>query len=170
VDQSGWAVSAADWFPQNVIDVMAPILLSMDGVEIVVQRQLHQNDGDGTLSISAIDWEPNDYEMAGVGNTGPTLATHHYFIQYLTKNVDEEAGRRQVNDVSRYLRTMLADRDDLRVALAALTYHDSLHDRIERIQRWGVTGQRLDNALIDGTYVAASGTDFYVQTETLRGF
>lgn len=150
-------------FPYAPVEIVAPYLTPLPGVEAVVTRPLTPDDPNGSVGISALDWFPVDNE---IGADEPTICRYMYRIETLVKIAgDREEGQVSSSLLARSIRSMLYRNTDVRIRLGQL--REVTDGRIERVQKWGIQQQRYASNHLSGTFLFVSTTDWWVETETV---
>ncbi len=126
-----------------------------------VRRPMRPTDPQDCVAIFAEVWNPGQAE---IGNYGPSLSRYNYRLQYLHHNTSEEEGTLRSGQMAKRLRTMLYQRPDLRVRLAALT--ETVDGVLERVTTMGITSQRFLSAELRGTFTYLNAIDFWIEVES----
>jgi hypothetical protein len=149
-------------FPNNVVAFLIDQFSTIDPDITVLPRRLRPNDPAQSISVVAINWVPDEYE---IGNPGPVVNTYRYGIQALIKDMDEERGLSKHSVLSMIIRTMLYRNPSVRVGLAALSV--TMDGSTERYQRSGVRTQGFMSNDIQGSFLYLSTLEFWLETETI---
>lgn len=146
-------------FPDCVLEVLAARLRTLPGVNEVVIRPLDPTDGNGTIGLTAVGWEPVEYE---IGGHGPTLSEYSVVIEHLVKHSDRVEGNRLHRSVARSVRMMLYRDTDTQVALRQIVHQTP--DSRERMMKWSLF-QRFASNEINRSFFFVSATTMNFQTE-----
>lgn len=153
-------------FPNNVVDLVATFLGTIDTDFMILKRPLRPTDPNQSIGLFGTLWMPDEssYEMGGVAPAEPTLSTYQLGVQCLVKDGDEERGLIVHSIMSKRVRSVLYRDQALRVSLGSLYVTDGLST--ERTTRWGIRTQRYMNNDIEGKFVYLSTLDYWLETET----
>jgi len=153
-------------FGERVLDLIKPFAEKLEGVDLVVLRNVMLMDVNGTLGIALDNWIPLEWEMAGQGTQEPTTSTYAFSIQHLVKWANAENGERIHREVAKAVRLMLYRDPDLQLSLRSLYVQEE--SRKERMLRYHVTNQRFGTTeAVNGTFVFMSITELLCETETV---
>lgn len=153
----------ATGFPTIALDVLAPKLAGIAGVEFCQKRPLNQKDANRSIGIWGTMWLPLDHE---IGLLEPAVSRYPISVQCLVKNTDEAEARAEHTELAKRIRRMLYRDRDLAVRFAALR---DVEDAItERTARWNVLEQRFAaNEMDGGDFWYLSTTEIHLDTETV---
>lgn len=161
--------SSAIVFPNNIVDLVAARIPSLDSDLHVAKRPLRKSDPNQSVGIHAAQWLPEEdsYEMRGapVGTHEPTLQRYLVSVQAFVKDMDEENGLAVHSVLSKMIRSMLYRDAPLRVGLSALSV--TMSGSTERTQRWGIRQQRYFSNELQGSFLYLSTLEFWLETETI---
>lgn len=150
-----------DVFPNNVVEVLVTQLqAAFPAIETILRRPLRTSDPTMSLGAFPVDWLPTTLE---IGNSGPSLSRYNFAVQTLTKEGNEEEGRRNSGFLAKSVRQMLYSNSALRVQLAQLS--EATVTQIERVQRWGITRQQFASNNLQTQMIHFSSTQIWVETE-----
>lgn len=160
-------------FPNNVVELIAIAMASIDSDVSVFRRTLRNSDPRQSIGVFAQAWNPipDSMEMVGIGRPGkqfPTIQEYTLGIQAFVKDGDEERGLAIHSVLAQRTRSVLYTYEPLQVALAGLIV-EFQNGMIERLKRWGVRTARYFSGEIDSQMLYLSTLEFWIETETILG-
>lgn len=158
-----------DGYIEQVLDLIKTRVMIVPNVDNVVLRSLNSVDPNGTLGISADDWVPLEWEMAGDGVQEPSIQRYTLSIQHLLKWGTQEEGERIHREVAKAVRLMLYRDHDFQVSLRSLVVQED--SRKERTLRFHIMDQKYaSNSAGAGVFLFISVTNVTIETETVAIF
>lgn len=132
------------------------------GISMTIRRPLRPTDPHAAVGVWAENWFPGD---AIIGQPMPGIGTYALKVQIIVKHIDEIEGHQIHSAMSKAVRRMLYEDQDLKVRLAAQT--DSHGGRIERFQRLTINRQNFMADEVSGQFLFLSDLEVRVETENV---
>lgn len=149
-------------FPDNIIEKLQELLISIDGVNVVLDSDLVPSDPNGAVGVTFDSWRPIDYE---IGSHGPAISEYSLVITHLVKSMARAAGEAESRSVARSIRSMLYRDPITRDALGQLAHTDIDLGSIERTLKWELDQKFIGNK-INSSFYFVSETQLRFQTQS----